>query len=81
MVNNYSIFSIDIKPKGFRVVEFDGYITDSTVKAVSEVLENPTLRNDMVEHNFHLGRQYYSYKVLARRLETLVSECLGEMEC
>lgn len=81
MVNNYSIFSIDIKPKGFRVVEFDGYITDSTVKAVSEVLENPTLRNDMVEHNFHLGRQYYSYKVLARRLETLLSECLGEMEC
>jgi len=81
MVNNYSIFSIDIKPKGFRVVEFDGYITDSTVENVNEVLENPTFRNDMVEHNFHLGRQYYSYKVLARRLETLLSECLGEIEC
>jgi hypothetical protein len=39
------------------------------------------LRDDMVEHNFHLGKQYYSYKVLARRLETLLSECLGEMEC
>jgi len=81
MVNNYSIFSIDIKPKGFRVIEFDGYITEKTVKAVNEVLEMPTLRNDMVEYNFHLGRQYYSFKVLARRLETLLSECLGEIDC
>jgi glycosyltransferase involved in cell wall biosynthesis len=28
VVNNYSIFAIDIKPKGFRVIEFDGFITD-----------------------------------------------------
>ena len=32
VVNNYSIFDVDIKPKGFRVVEFDGYITDATVE-------------------------------------------------
>ncbi|OGO34391.1 MAG: glycosyl transferase family 1 [Chloroflexi bacterium RBG_16_54_18] len=81
LVNNYSIFSIDIKPKGFRVIEFDGYITDATVNAVGEVLETPAMRDNMVEHNYYLGKQYYSYTVLTRRLETLLSECLGEMEC
>ncbi len=32
VVNAYSIYSIDIKPKGFRVIEFDGYITDDCVR-------------------------------------------------
>src|SRR5690606_27639263 len=26
VVNAYSIYSIDIKPKGFEVIEFDGYV-------------------------------------------------------
>ena len=26
VVNRYSIYELDIKPRGFRVVEFDGYI-------------------------------------------------------
>ena len=31
VVNNYSTFEVDIKPRGFRVIEFDGYITEATV--------------------------------------------------
>lgn len=81
MVNNYSIFSIDIKPKGFRVVEFDGYITEATIASVQQVLQDSQLREEMVEHNYQLGKQYYSYRVLSRRVETLLSECLGEVEC
>lgn len=81
MVNNYSIFSIDIKPKGFRVVEFDGYITEATVEAVRRVLENAQLREEMVEHNYFLGRQHYSFEVLERQVKTLLTDCLGEVEC
>src|SRR6266508_4667825 len=29
-INNYTIYSIDIKPKGFQAVEFNGFITDQT---------------------------------------------------
>ena len=36
-VNNYSIFEIDIKPKGFRVIDFDGFITDDTIRRVQTV--------------------------------------------
>ena len=43
MVNNYSIYNFDIRPKGFKVIEFDGYVTQDTVAKARMVLENPTL--------------------------------------
>ena len=32
VVNNYSIYEADIKPKGFKVIEFDGYISERTLE-------------------------------------------------
>lgn len=78
VVNNYSIFDIDIKPKGFRVIEFDGYITDETVRRVRQVLKDPRLTQEMAEHNYELGKRHYSYAVLERRLQTLVTDYFGE---
>jgi len=78
VVNNYSTFDVDIKPKGFRVVEFDGYITDITVRHAQEVLTNPHLSHEMVELNYRLARKYFSYSVLRRRLYTLIAEFFGE---
>ena len=31
VVNSYSIYSMDIKPKGFDVIELDGYVTSHAV--------------------------------------------------
>ena len=78
LVNNYSIFSIDIKPKGFRVIEFDGFITDETVRRTRQVLENPDLCEEMTEHNYLLARRFYSYTMLERSLRTLLAERFGE---
>lgn len=78
VVNNYSIYAVDIAPKGFRVIEFDGYITDDTVQETRRVLSDPTLARAMVEHNYQLGRRYYSYAMLERHLATLLSDCFGE---
>jgi glycosyltransferase involved in cell wall biosynthesis len=78
VVNNYSIFNTDIKPKGFHVLEFDGFVTDDTVEQTRRVLENETLRLEMAEHNYNLARRHYSYAVLERRLQTLLSDCFGE---
>jgi glycosyltransferase involved in cell wall biosynthesis len=77
VVNAYSIFSIDIKPKGFRVIEFDGYITDETVRQTRDILENPALGREMTEHNYQLGRRFYSYGVLERGLKTLIVDLFG----
>lgn len=81
LVNNYSIFAIDIKPKGFRVIEFDGYITEDTVLQTQKVLEDPNLAQEMTEINYQLARRHYSYPMLERHLKTLLVECFGENRC
>lgn len=78
VVNKYSIYDIDIKPKGFWVIEFDGFITETTIEETIKVLNNPGLAEEMAEHNYHLGRRHYSYAVLERQLHDLLRECFGE---
>jgi mannosylglucosylglycerate synthase len=78
VVNSYSTFEVDIKPRGFRVIEFDGYITEATVAQARRVLADRALAVEMAERNYGLARQYYSYAVLERRLQTLLADCFGE---
>lgn len=77
VVNNYSVFEQDIQPKGFEVVEFDGYITSDTVEQLRAVLNNEEKREEMVEKNFRLGKQYYSYEILERELSMLIDTIFG----
>jgi glycosyltransferase involved in cell wall biosynthesis len=81
LVNNYSIFAIDIKPRGFRVVEFDGYITEQTVWFVQRILDDLNLVQEMTEYNYQLARRHYGYTMLERRLQTVLMECFGEERC
>jgi len=78
VVNRYSIYELDILPKGFRAIEFDGYITEQTVQQTLAVLDSPALAGEMVERNYRLGVLYYSFKILERHLRTLLMGCFGE---
>jgi glycosyltransferase involved in cell wall biosynthesis len=78
VVNNYSIFDVDIKPKGFRVIEFDGYVTDWTVSQTRRVLADARLAGEMADENYRLALRHFSYNVLGRRLQTLLADCFGE---
>jgi mannosylglucosylglycerate synthase len=78
VVNNYSIYEVDIKPKGFRVVEFDGFIDERTLERVRHVLTHPEATRTDVERNYQLAKRYFSYTVLERRLKLLLADCLGE---
>lgn len=78
VMNTYEIFRTDIQPKGFRVIGFEDFLTEETVQQTRTVLENPTLAEEMVEHNYQVGKRYYSYRALEKRLAALMSECLGE---
>ena len=77
VVNNYSIFAIDIKPKGFKLIELEDYVTGEAVRLTREVLKNPDLAREMVEHNYELGKRYYSYCTLKQKLNTLILDCFG----
>lgn len=78
VVNNYSIYETDIKPKGFKVVEFDGYISDATLKHARHLLTHPQEAAQNAEHNYELARRFYSYTMLERHLGLLLSDCFGE---
>jgi transcriptional regulator of NAD metabolism len=73
-VNNYSIYSFDIQPKGFDVIEIDGYVSEEAVRQTREVLENPQRRQAMVEKNYEIAKRFFSYRVLQQKLKHLVSD-------
>jgi glycosyltransferase involved in cell wall biosynthesis len=76
-INLYPVYSVDIKPKGFKVVELEDYVTESAIRLTNQLLDNPKLAQDLVEHNYSLGKRYYSYRLLRKKLSTLLSECFG----
>jgi glycosyltransferase involved in cell wall biosynthesis len=74
VVNTYSIYTKDIKPKGFSVVEINGFVTQETVQKTKEVLENPEVRENMVDLNYELGRKHFSYRYLQVGLERYMED-------
>ncbi|HUT44580.1 MAG TPA: glycosyltransferase family 4 protein, partial [Desulfobacterales bacterium] len=77
VVNTYSIYSIDIKPKGFSVVEIDGYVTEKAVSQTRRIFENPELCERMVEKNYEIATRCFSYKVLRKKLKALIFDCVA----
>jgi glycosyltransferase involved in cell wall biosynthesis len=78
VMSTYEIYRTDIQPKGFKVVEFGDYITEDTVRRTQELLENPDLAAEMVEHNYETAYHHYSYSNLEKILAALVSLSLGD---
>jgi len=77
VVNDYSVYSFDIKPKGFRTIEMDGYVTEDTVRGARHVLENPEVGRAMAEGNRELAKHYFSYEVLREKLRARMISCFG----
>ena len=87
VIFEYPVFRADIQGKGFDVVSFGGEVkgTDESrlvsvsqtalrraaAKAV-EVLTDSSLRQEMTDRNFELGREYYSLESLEERLTELI---------
>lgn len=73
LINKYWVYEQDIKPKGFQLIEMDGYVTRENVSEVNELLNNEVKRNAMVTHNYELACQHYGYASLKKRLSNLFS--------
>ena len=70
--NRYLMYRTDIEPCGFKTVVFDGYLTNDTVKEVNNLLDNPQLRQEMVDHNYEVAKEFFSYEVLEAELRLMV---------
>ncbi len=73
-VNDYEpVYWPDIGSRGFDAVMIrDLSLTDEAVDAVREVLQDPARAEQMVEKNFALGREHFSYQALERLLTELL---------
>ncbi|MCP4745325.1 MAG: glycosyltransferase family 4 protein [Desulfobacteraceae bacterium] len=76
LVNNYSIYSTDIRPKGFSVIEIDGYVTRSAIQLAKKILRDEAFKNKMVRRNYELALRHFSYKILRHKLKALIADCL-----
>ncbi len=78
VVNDYTIYAIDIKPKGFRAIELDGFVTEEAVAEVEQILSKPALAAEMTEHNYQLAKRFYSFAFLEHQLQGLLQSFTGE---
>ncbi len=70
--NRYLMYRMDIEPCGFKSIVFDGYLTDPTVEEVNRVLDDRELRQEMVEHNYKVAAEFFSYEVLETELRLMI---------
>ena len=78
LVNRYSIFVADIEPKGAKVISMDGYLTKDVVGKVQRIIEDRDYRDEMVDFNYEIGKAFFSYSVLRRKLRALVTNVTGQ---
>ena len=78
LVNNYSIYLHDIRPKGFKVIEMDEFIKEETVDEVIKVLQNKSKVREMVDINYNIAKRFYSYANLRRKLRFILTDFFGE---
>jgi glycosyltransferase involved in cell wall biosynthesis len=74
VLNTYSIYEWDIRPKGFSAIEIDGYVTEQAVRAAKDILTNPELRQEIVDKNYEIATQCFSYAVLEKKLRNLLTD-------
>jgi glycosyltransferase involved in cell wall biosynthesis len=77
LVNRYSIYVSDIEPKGFRTITMDGYLKRDVLEQVRRVISEPEYRDEMVDHNYEMGKAFFSYSVLRRKLRALITNITG----
>ncbi|HUS85433.1 MAG TPA: glycosyltransferase family 4 protein [Anaerolineales bacterium] len=77
VISTYAIFKTDIQPKGFRVIGFDDFIEDDTVKKAMAILEDPSIGEEMASYNYKIARRHYSFRILENNLATILNQSLG----
>jgi hypothetical protein len=55
------------------LIEIDGQVTNEAVEATRKVLDDPERQRQMVETNYALAAEHFSYQAVERQLAPLVA--------
>ncbi len=77
-VNNYEpVYMPDIGSKGFQTVMIEnGELDQEAVQAMAELIYSPALATEMADYNFQLGKKYFSFDTLRKKLEELIARAM-----
>ena len=82
--NRYAIYRTDIEPYGFKVILMDGFVDQATLDQVRALEADPDARQQIVEHNYQLGKRFFSYCRVAKELQLILARTrrlsLGQKE-
>jgi len=75
-VNNYKpVYWPDIGSKGFKTVMLeDNVITERALSDMKEIIHNQTLNQEIGEYNYQLGKKYFSFDTLEKKLQVLLEK-------
>lgn len=69
LVNRYPVYVADIAPLGFHFAEIEGAVSEEAVATIRGWLEEPARWQPLVEENYRLGQEHFSYERLAQLLK------------
>ncbi|MGH7884002.1 MAG: glycosyltransferase, partial [Candidatus Dormibacteraceae bacterium] len=73
LVNRYPIYVSDIAPCGFNFLEIEnGRIRTETVDQAEEWLEDPSSWAELVERNYQIASEHFSFRILRERVLPLL---------
>lgn len=64
----YHVFKSDIAPLGFDVITLPDKVTKEAVEKVRELIKNPKKKKRVVENNFKIGKENFSYEATAKKI-------------
>ncbi len=81
IVHRYGPYVADIKPTGIRAVEFSHDINADVLAQVRHLLDDDTYRADVVEHNYQVALQHFSYAILRDTLQRILDDISTSKNC
>jgi glycosyltransferase involved in cell wall biosynthesis len=71
--NRYTTYRTDIEPFGFQAIAMNGYLTHDIVDEVRRALTDDSHRQQMVDHNYEVGRKFFSYDRVENELRSMLA--------
>lgn len=72
IMNRYPVYIKDIEPKGFDVLTIDSFVTKDVVEKVKLLLDDKERKNAMVDNNYEIAKNHFSFELLERDLIGLI---------
>jgi glycosyltransferase involved in cell wall biosynthesis len=73
VINRYPVYNADIKPKGFKFIELDGFVNEKIIEETRLLLDSPDEVRKITDLNYQIAQEHFSLEVLESKLKDLLS--------